>query len=456
MNQTKKRLSIINLAISITDIETIQLQVLKLRMLQSDEKVQEILQMLQNENYGQAQSMIQTYIDTPNKEILQRTFQTAHDLHKEVEKELEKEKKLKLEKSVNENDIETSSMFRQTAAQNNSGHVRTLDLNDMLEMAEEAETFDPTVNPLDDKAEDTENETVTKETEEKHILDIDEMMAFEHEVHTEENERKVYEDVNFDDLLSVDADDILPDNVDIDISHDVHNDFWDGDASQIEENTKDADSFFDENSEDNFQPITESEELATEEPSIPNEKDLDTKEESIHYKAIPYIDQKLKNMQVQYPLLQPTNVSFESVDTLLTSISKNAYTDEEIDAVFHKVEEIQDDNEEEAALLLLTIASTESKYAQFQLGRALYKGTLLQQNIPEAFTLIHRLAVNDDYPEAVCDLAQFYEHGIGVDKDKEEALKLYTEAMQAGIHRAAAHVERLTSQNKGLFSFLKK
>jgi hypothetical protein len=75
MNQTKKRLSIINLAISMTDIETIQLQILKLGMSKSDEKIQEIIETLYEANYAQAQALIKEYIETPHHEILQRTFQ---------------------------------------------------------------------------------------------------------------------------------------------------------------------------------------------------------------------------------------------------------------------------------------------------------------------------------------------------------------------------------------------
>ena len=80
----------------------------------------------------------------------------------------------------------------------------------------------------------------------------------------------------------------------------------------------------------------------------------------------------------------------------------------------------------------------------------------MKKNLPEAFTLINRLAVNDDYPEAICDLAQFYEHGVGIAKDKEKAQTLYQEAMDAGIKRATEHFERLQKQNKSFFSFLSK
>ena len=77
MNQTKKRLSIINHAISITDVETIQLQVLKLALLKTDEKIQEIVTAINAENYAQAQRLINQYIEAPTDNILQRTSQKA-------------------------------------------------------------------------------------------------------------------------------------------------------------------------------------------------------------------------------------------------------------------------------------------------------------------------------------------------------------------------------------------
>ena len=75
MNQTKKRLSIINHAISITDVETIQLQVLKLAPLKTDQKIQEIVTAIQAENYAKAQGLINAYIEAPTENIIQRTSQ---------------------------------------------------------------------------------------------------------------------------------------------------------------------------------------------------------------------------------------------------------------------------------------------------------------------------------------------------------------------------------------------
>ena len=161
-------------------------------------------------------------------------------------------------------------------------------------------------------------------------------------------------------------------------------------------------------------------------------------------------------MQTQYPPIEDSGQRFESVDNWLIKISRDGYSELEVEEVMKYIDKIKSDNQDEAAKLLLVSAATESKYAQFRLARALYKGDTVQKNSAEAFTLINRLAVNDDYPEAICDLAQFYEHGIGISKDKYKAEALYKDAMDAGIKRATEHFTRLKKQNKGFLSFLTK
>jgi hypothetical protein len=154
MNQTKKRLSIINLAISITDIETIQLQILQLGPLRTDEKIQEIITALKSENYIQAQGLITTYIETPSNEILQRT----------VQKEQEK----------------------RTVQDNN-----TIDEFNLFNTDEENE-----------------------EKSEIKILDFDDMLAFSEDV-VEEKPKKIQKNIDFDSLLNIDKDDILPHNIEL-------------------------------------------------------------------------------------------------------------------------------------------------------------------------------------------------------------------------------------------------
>lgn len=440
MNQTKKRLSIINLAISITDIETIQLQVLKLRMLKTDENIQEILSMLQNENYAQAQALITTYIDTPRKEVLQRTFQ------KEKEKRQEKEQAV----------IDEFNLFATEGETKEDTEIHTLDLDDMLRLESETEEKNFTA--------------VHKSTaEESRILDLDDMLRFEEES-KEKKPRALHDEIDFDSILNVNSDDILPDNINIDISHSENSDFWNQKESHAAESESvPRDTFFDEEERD-VPTDTEKENSVIEypfpevqnDPKEETEKDAEvqtvqnTEPDTVSYKSIPYIDQKFKNMQVQYPVVEASDESFASVDKWLLKISNDGYTEQEIEEMIQTIDTLLSDNSAEAAQLLLISAATESKYAQFRLARALYKGDILQKNLPEAFTLINRLATYDDYPEAICDLAQFYEYGVGIEKNKSKAEELYKEAMDAGIKRAAEHFVRLQKENKGFFAFLTK
>jgi hypothetical protein len=185
MNQTKKRLSIINLAISITDIETIQLQVLQLGPLRTDEKIQEILTTLKAENYAQAQGLITTYIETATNEILQRS----------VQKEQEKNK------VQDNNTIDEFNLFTTEDEDKDQSEIRTLDFDDML--------------------------------------------AFSNDV-VEEKPEKVQKNIDFDSLLNIDKDDILPHNIELDIKHSAANTFWDkSEKPTIDTTEVERDTFFD-------------------------------------------------------------------------------------------------------------------------------------------------------------------------------------------------------------------
>jgi len=202
MNQTKKRLSIINLAISITDIETIQLQILQLSPLRADEKIQEILTTLKAENYAQAQGLIATYIETPTKEILQRTFQ-----------------KDKIERSIEDNNvIDDFNLFVESEEDEES---KTMDLDEMLAFSDEM------IN--DQKRNKEENEK--KERDDFANLQLD--------VEPKESN-------NFDAILNIDEDDVLANNIDIDISHNKSKTFWDEPVKfNFHDRDIEKDTFFD-------------------------------------------------------------------------------------------------------------------------------------------------------------------------------------------------------------------
>ncbi len=409
MNQTKKRLQIIKLAISITDLETIQLQILKLSPLKTDEKIQEIIVGLQAENYAQTQALIAIYIETPMDEILQRSFQN------------DKQVRTKKEKAI----IEEFDLFVTTPEK--------------------------------------------KKEKEKELFDFSTLKS-------EETQRKKQETLDFDALLNIETDDILAGNIELDISHTPKDTFFDL-PKQDTENTKEIhidtafmpkDTFFDIEETPIMQEVEKEKVVQEKETTIPSEEDNKESiqeepatipsEENIpsQYRAIPYIDQKFKNMHTQYPPVQESNENFPSVDAWLLQISNDGYTNNEVEEMIKYITQLTEENSlAEAAKLLLISGATKSKFAQFILARALYKGKILQKNLPESFTLINRLAMDDDYPEAICDLAQFYENGIGIDKDKKKAEELYKEAMELGIKRSTAHYERVRKQNSGLFSSFK-
>ena len=410
MNQTKKRLQIINIAISLTDIETIQLQMLKLASLRHDEKLKEILAGLQAQNYAQSQALITQYIETPTEEIVQRTLQDDQEIIKE---------------------------------------------------------FDLFV---------TEPE-VTSAAKETELFDFDSLSDDSPQAAKEEMKPKNDQTIDFDNLLNLTADDIMQDNIDIDISHTPKDDFFDTEETKPEEDAPvvietyedmlreiDTEEAEREPLPDKTPDIQENEVLhdieaekeetvqkpvSEEEPRAPLQPQKEVKHSG--YKTIPYIDQKLKNMMTQYPPLIEGSAQYDSVNNWLLKISNEGYTEEEVEEVIGHIGQLREKNDlAQAAQLLLICGATESKYAQFMLARELFRGELLEKNLPEAFTLINRLAMDDDYPEAICDLAQLYEKGVGIGKDSKRAESLYKEAMEAGVKRAAAHYERLSKANKSL------
>jgi len=455
MNQTKKRLQIINIAISITDIETIQLQILKLASHRSDTRLQEIIAGLHAQNYAQTQALITKYIETPTEEIFQRTPQDDQQV------------------------IEEFDLFVTTS-------------EEAEEKEEETELFD--------------FDALIKE-EPDEIQEMSEKDESERSAEVQNN--------NLDNLLNLTAEDVMPNNIQLDISHTPHDDFFDtpvddiyaAKESHIDPNCIPKDDFFDMEEENETFPSANdmveqdglftglSEKKTVAEKEIVEEKVVleknplenesitvqekirremeerrhiepvkkeegvsvpeDERSKFLDYRPIPYIDQKLRNMLIQYPPLHENSETHASVNNWLLKIGREGYSEEEVEEVLSHIRELKEKNKiTEAAQLLLISAATESKFAQFILARELFKGELLQKNLSEAFTLINRLAIDDDYPEAICDLAQFYENGVGIGKDKKRAEELYREAMELGVKRAASHYERLHTVNKGLFGKL--
>jgi TPR repeat protein len=175
---------------------------------------------------------------------------------------------------------------------------------------------------------------------------------------------------------------------------------------------------------------------------------MEPDEEEERYEKFAYMGQKFRNMMHQYPQLEEYEEGImDEVSSFIHMVSTHDYAESQVEAAVERYQELKGEGQRaEAAQMLIAAATTESTFAQFMLARELFKGEVLQQNYPESFTQINRLA-EEDYAEAICDLGQLYEYGIGIDKNKRHALLLYEEAAEMGVDRAQSHYDRLKSSN---------
>ena len=393
MNQTTKRLNIINLAISITDIETIQLQILKLGLLKADENIQEIINALQEQNYIQAQGMIERYLSTPSSEdVIQRSSQTEN-FHADEEPE----------------PIENVQFFNNHEGKNSSIEI---DINDFIN----EESGDIALKSDDlrsDKKQINSNDT---------LLELPPRLV----------EKKSKKRDDFDDLLALNSHYVTHSE-----DEEQSDTFFTSPQAPQAEQKETEDTFFD---------------------SSMREQNLIQKasvSENSGYAPVLDIREKFELLQERYPCVYEIDTNSPVVDALLTKISHEYYLETEIEETISYAKKlIQSDKHSQAIALLLICASTPSTFAQLILARELYKGELFEKDNDEAFDILEAL-VTQKYPEAMCDLAQFYEYGIGTRRDKKRAIRLYEEAMERGLNRAKSHYIRLKKSTKGLFSFLK-
>jgi hypothetical protein len=194
----------------------------------------------------------------------------------------------------------------------------------------------------------------------------------------------------------------------------------------------------------------ESEEAAhdPEESPHPRRWEVEPDNEDVYYTKFAYMGQKFRNMMHQFPQLEEHEEGVvEEVRDFIHMVSTRDYAESQVEAAIQRYQELKElGHRAEAAQMLIAAATTESTFAQFMLARELFKGDVLKQNYPESFTQINSLA-EEDYPEAICDLGQLYEYGIGIDKNKRHALLLYEEAAEMGVERARRHYERLKNTN---------
>jgi len=493
LGQVGKRLHIIKIAISITDKETINLQHSKLRLFKNDKLLQNILSVLDDENYAQASNLINRYLHGPyDEDVTDDKVSMMEEKAAILEEKaalikaklLENEKNKKKELTKKFRDIEEEELINKFGLFRERGREEIYNPIDKEEMkAMEKEIFYseekrkkeikmPSIDDImagfdsirDDipvKASILEAEKKSRRsasykeehspqekgenffsTPEKNILE---------ETETEVEKREKLDDKDlFDQAISKVKDEpeiIIIEEVTLEEGPNKEEEFF---IQEKEPEIKD---------EENLEPLEMTTQESSEEEPEQETQSTEHNEPAIvpkEYEPISYIDQKLRNMLNQYPQTEETSEQYKSEERLLYKISLHGYNEEDIEKVIENIKTLKQEGKKgEAAHLLLTIATTESLYAQFTFARELYQGDILIRDLPEAFTQINYLA-SEKYPEAICDLAQFYEHGIGIKKDKKKAFILYEEAETLGVSRASTHLNRLERESRGLLGKLFK
>ncbi len=449
MNQIKKRLSIIDLAISITDNETIELQVLKLKLLKIDLRVDNIIALLQSENYAQAQALISQYTDIETPKAIPQPSPKPIPIDED-------------QAIIDEFQLFVSPTKRIRASTKRQEEIEIDDFTPPIEN-KKVESQKIIETPKEEITEPKE-ESKPKVTN----IDIDNLLKIEPHIEPKAEEKLKIKS------QSQPTNEVIHKYKKVEDTDDGFFNIEDNKQPILDQSIIPKDTFFDNHkqTEETTPPtIIEPKEIipATKPPlRVDNIKDeikeeaqkeeaeKELKEEKkskdkLTYEAIPHIGEKLLSMRKQYLSTDKSYEKFSTVEALLTQISQKGYTEKEIEeTLFYIKKFVGNKRYSEAAQLLLVCAATESKFAHLMLARELYKGEILNKNISEAFLIINNLA-NNNNAEALCDLGQFYENGIGVTKDKKKAESLYTESMELGIKRAKTHYKRVKKENRSFF-----
>jgi len=157
----------------------------------------------------------------------------------------------------------------------------------------------------------------------------------------------------------------------------------------------------------------------------------------------PNIIQDFVEIQEFYPPLNESRKDYSSIKAWLKIIRTEGFDENMMQEILrYCFKLIEKEKYEESAQLMLVSCATQNDSACYVLARELFKGRLFTSNPTASFGLFSNSARNGN-AEALCDLALFYKNGITVDRNKKHALKLYKQAMDAGVERAKKQYEIL-------------
>jgi len=152
------------------------------------------------------------------------------------------------------------------------------------------------------------------------------------------------------------------------------------------------------------------------------------------------IIQNFVDIQEVYTIRHQTNENFSTVKFWLMQIKYSGYSKKMMHKVIHYILQLKEKSRyTEAAQLLLVSAATHDALALHVLARELVFGVLFEKNEAAAFGILTNLS-EKEYPEVLCDLAYFYQHGIVIQKDKKQARRYYEKAASLGVTRAKKYI----------------
>jgi hypothetical protein len=406
MEEVITRFEIIRLAIKIGDFRTIDWQCEKLRSLSMDDHLNEITDLLENKNFRQAMYEMKRYAQNPDDSFFNG--------------KQEKSGRKKKEKEIDDPWSQNGLFALEEAEKERVESERILDLDDILRLSESP-------------AESVREYTKAPEYQTEELLK--DLGGPEKESPGEPSA------------------DIKTDNAEDAYEKEgkVIGESPEGRAEEPDETV--LDETRDEKHESGEKPYgTTHVKTVTAGSSSVEKGDIPAVK---RYAPISYIGQKFRNMVHQFSPVETEGDMPSEVENMRKKISAEGYTEKEIEKFLDFYQEFKASGKKyEAAMVLLLAAATESKFAQFLLARELFRGEVITQDHAESFTQINTLA-DQNFAEAICDLGQFYEYGVGIGKDRQMALLLYEEAAGMGIARARKHYERLRNSKK-LLGMLKK
>jgi TPR repeat protein len=465
----------------IKDSDSINLQIKQLEVLNINQQIKNIIILSRNHNYYKAIKSIDAYpnnlysneyynkINEEEEELIEQfdLFEDNGKTHerividkpsvekiedeKEILEEIKEEDQKSQEEAVKEEETKIIEEPKEAQIVANTWFVQEPEAEIVQEEEiEEDEQIDEQKIEEQNETEE-ESEATPLEDETKNQDDIEEKEEIEHNQNENEDDNSWYA------ARQAEAGDIDPDGYNKDYmfhnTKEIENNTYYRENFVIEDELDDiAKDYYRQKMEEEKNGVVEKEEiLKTKE--IRKEISKEKEEGKLYiYEPTEQLEEKYQALIQKFSSLEQSDIY--SIKHIINTFSNKAYSDDDIVGALEQFNEFKANQDiEEAIKIILLIASTDSPLAQFSFARELFKGDLLEQNYSEAFTLMNKLAIKN-YPDAVCDLGQFYEYGVGTKKDRKRALILYQEAIDLGLNRASELYQKLDKSKQGIFSYL--